>query len=741
MPLPALDLDTRQWADLVDEARALVPRLAPAWTDHNVHDPGITLIELLAYLVEQDIYRVGRVPERHRRKFLRLIGFPPEPARATRGAVCFRLRPGAAAADLPAGITVGTADLPFRTVAALRVSEATIAAVQSWDGSAFADVTRPWREGQPFAALGASPSAADVPALLLGFDPRPVVGETVSLCLSFDGHVAHDREMLEREVGAARALEHHSLRTVWEYHDGADWQALDPDQGEVVDETRAFSLDGSVRITLPTAMGPVQVGAVEPPLGYLRCRVASGEPDATPVVRALALNAVAVEQRKAFRQTFTLAPGPPLPAGQAPVPGNRAPLALQVDDDGIVTSLVVGDAGNGPNVLVLDYRPSAPTVAGSLTVTVGIVGRGEGLPGQCLELPEVQAADGLVELWTDERWQQVDDLDGLARTDASFWFEPRASVVCFGDGERGRVAPAGAAVFGVYDVTRGAGGTTPDTWRIAGVDDLWNAAVAGTDPAQLEAALEVTPAGAPVPGADPETLTSAQGRAAAAVWAHERLLELCPPGAPQTLDQVARARVLERVEPERAATCLDFERLALRMPGVDVRRARAWAGVDPRDPCLHAPGTVTVVVLTGMPAAHPTPSAGALAAVARFLDRRRLIGTRLRVVGPAYVDVTVEASVQAARGAASGSLGADIRSAIDSFFDPLTGGPGGFGWPFGRDVYRTEVLERIAGVPGVDHVLELTIRSGDEAGGCDNICVGPAALVRAGEHTIEVEPA
>ena len=42
MPLPLPHLDDRRWQDLVEEGRALIPRLAPAWTDHNVHDPGIT---------------------------------------------------------------------------------------------------------------------------------------------------------------------------------------------------------------------------------------------------------------------------------------------------------------------------------------------------------------------------------------------------------------------------------------------------------------------------------------------------------------------------------------------------------------------------------------------------------------------------------------------------------------------------------------------------------------------------
>ena len=87
MPLPLPNLDTRRWSDLVDEGRALIPRFAPGWTDHNVHDPGVTLIELFAYLTESLLYRANWIPERHRRKFLALLGYPalpPTPAQPPR---------------------------------------------------------------------------------------------------------------------------------------------------------------------------------------------------------------------------------------------------------------------------------------------------------------------------------------------------------------------------------------------------------------------------------------------------------------------------------------------------------------------------------------------------------------------------------------------------------------------------------------------------------------------------------
>jgi hypothetical protein len=48
MGVPLPNLDDRRWIDLVEEGRSLLPFYAPQWTDHNIHDPGITLLELFS---------------------------------------------------------------------------------------------------------------------------------------------------------------------------------------------------------------------------------------------------------------------------------------------------------------------------------------------------------------------------------------------------------------------------------------------------------------------------------------------------------------------------------------------------------------------------------------------------------------------------------------------------------------------------------------------------------------------
>jgi phage-related baseplate assembly protein len=73
MPLKVPNLDDRTYADLVQEALLMLPQYAPEWTNHNPSDPGITLIELLAYFTEMLIYRLNRVTRENKLRFLQLL--------------------------------------------------------------------------------------------------------------------------------------------------------------------------------------------------------------------------------------------------------------------------------------------------------------------------------------------------------------------------------------------------------------------------------------------------------------------------------------------------------------------------------------------------------------------------------------------------------------------------------------------------------------------------------------------
>ncbi|TMC52116.1 MAG: putative baseplate assembly protein [Chloroflexi bacterium] len=91
MSLPVPNLDDRHFQDLVDEAKRRIPRYSPQWTDHNVSDPGITLVELFAWLTEQYLFRLNQVPDKNFITFLDLIGVRLQPAQPAKGDVTFTL--------------------------------------------------------------------------------------------------------------------------------------------------------------------------------------------------------------------------------------------------------------------------------------------------------------------------------------------------------------------------------------------------------------------------------------------------------------------------------------------------------------------------------------------------------------------------------------------------------------------------------------------------------------------------
>jgi hypothetical protein len=113
---------------------------------------------------------------------------------------------------------------------------------------------------------------------------------------------------------------------------------------------------------------------------------------------------------------------------------------------------------------------------------------------------------------------------------------------------------------------------------------------------------------------------------------------------------------------------------------------------------------------------------------------------RIDVAAPEYVEVAVHATVHAIAGADTAALARSIADTLTMFFSPIDGGPDGTGWPFGRDVFRAEILRIVRGVSGVDYVEQLgfVVDGCNCHESCGNVCIGPIQLVASGAHEIEV---
>jgi len=98
-------LDDRTFQDLVDEAKRLIPRYCPEWTNHNLSDPGVALIELFAWMSEQVLFRLNQVPERLYVHFLNMVGIEPFPPAVAQVDLTFWL---SAPLDQPVAVPAGT---------------------------------------------------------------------------------------------------------------------------------------------------------------------------------------------------------------------------------------------------------------------------------------------------------------------------------------------------------------------------------------------------------------------------------------------------------------------------------------------------------------------------------------------------------------------------------------------------------------------------------------------------------
>ena len=182
MRLPEIALDDRTFQELVSEARLRVGQACPEWTEHNVSDPGITLIELFAWMTEMVIYRLNRIPDKVHVALLGLVGLQMEPPSAAETLLRFRLAsPPEEPVTLPARLEVGTPRTPsepsvvFQTTAEVAVPVIEPVAYVVHRAGTFKDVgvaqggARP--KGSDQAAFGTPPMIGD--ALYLGFD-RPL---------------------------------------------------------------------------------------------------------------------------------------------------------------------------------------------------------------------------------------------------------------------------------------------------------------------------------------------------------------------------------------------------------------------------------------------------------------------------------------------------------------------------------------------------------------------------------------
>jgi predicted phage baseplate assembly protein len=444
MTLPLENLDDKSFEDLVSDAVARIRVYAPEWTDYNKTDPGITLIELLAWIAEMQIYRLNRVSERSRLKFLKLLGINGiRPARAATVELNFTMQSSPATTSsirIPAFTQLAASDpatgedIIFETDRDLNLVNIGLDAILTIPkgGSIIDNTDANSGENVSYSAFGIDPVMGD--ALYLGLDLSPKGQE---LAVSF--YLFQDLPQFDR----CAADSHSSASLVWEYYTGGDWKndiswkalarknALENNDWEVVlDETCDLTMSGIVWVRIEENIASTLIGGYD--LFWLRIRIDMPGYFIPPVIKSLLLNVISGTQKATFKDRFS----------STGLPGFK---------------------------IILGHTP---IVEGSLKL--GIFGESSA-------------------------WTEVKDLDASRPGDRHYILDLQTGIISFGDGINGRIPSEGGDNIIVTFSSGGGirGNVAPGTIKkvldngLAAKVQVTNrrAAVGGEDPGTIEEAI------------------------------------------------------------------------------------------------------------------------------------------------------------------------------------------------------------------------------------------------------------
>ena len=281
MTLPVTNLDDRSFQDIVDEAKRLIPKYCPEWTNHNLSDPGVALIELFAWMTEMTLFRLNQVPDVFYTHMLNLLGFEPFPATAARADLTFWL---SSAIDSTAVVPVGTrvstvgeygATRVFTTLEDLSITApTTIAALTSVGSDVYADVWDDLRIERGAVACFRTVTPGD--CFYLGFE-HSLAGNAIRM------------DITANVEGIGVVPDHAPLR--WEIWQGEAWIPAKPYR----DTTGGLNRNGNIVLLVPNQHEPLMLGGKR--AYWLRARLLVPEPGqptyrASPQIRKITVTSI-----------------------------------------------------------------------------------------------------------------------------------------------------------------------------------------------------------------------------------------------------------------------------------------------------------------------------------------------------------------------------------------------------------------------------------------------------------------
>lgn len=315
--------EIKTYEEVIGEAVAKLPLLSTEWTNYNVSDPGITMLQnFSAFHVIQES-SIREITEQVRRNLLKLMEFTAGVSRP--GHAFLVPTPENGPFYLPAHQRIPAGETFFETVkeesaspgglsgvwleesGTLRevtylLKSETIGAVSVFGGASGSDSrgasggdsrgassgdSRGASSGVPRGAAGEDPVPGN--GIWLVFDRMPDPGEEIALYFAVD-------EGKRNPFASDHIPEFAKLS--WQCFTTKGWERV-----ETIDETAHFLTGGRVRFTIPAnGAKRFQDQMID---GYvIRCRLVKSSYDRPPVIRAVYDHVIEVEQKRTLAAMF-----------------------------------------------------------------------------------------------------------------------------------------------------------------------------------------------------------------------------------------------------------------------------------------------------------------------------------------------------------------------------------------------------------------------------------------------------
>ena len=704
--LPKSDLDDRTFQDLVEECILRIPRYCPEWTNYNPSDPGMTLVELFAWLSDQMMMRFNQVPRRHFVVFLELLGIRLLPAVPAHTELTFYL-----SSALPT-----TYQIPAGTEVATVRTETEEAIVFSTD--------RPLLIGNPHITHFLTAEAAEITPQILRdrltnlwtreadgswggqeqfiFNERPQPGNCFYLVFDSTAEIAGNvlALKLQGEPATATGINPDHPPRRWEAWDGLSWQPILLQEAD--DSTRGFSFS--------------ELG---------------GQPTSSQIQEADVVLHLPQQWAITYFGTYR----------------GRWLRCVYTPPDGMQSGY-----SRSPQLIGFSVRSIGGTTDASQCTLIQdeLLGVSDGTPGQLLKLQSTsilpqRAGEHLIVTppgGLPEVWQVVNDFADSGAHDRHYTLDSVTGEIQFGPlirepaqlqaqtHLRARIQVGGESADQVQDLAA----TVQQLERQYGAVPARGAVIrmaayrmGGGQKGNVQAGTVCIPKTA-IPYVDRVT-NHVPARAGADAESLEEAVIRVP--------RLLRTR-------DRAVTTEDFETLALQAAGSAIARTCC-----PPLTSYSKPGVVDLLLvprvnIDGIDRAegiHPrqfTLSQALHDQVLAYLDERRLLGIQIQLGEPEYVGVSVQAEVglepEYQTPQAAQAILRRLQVTLYRFLNPLTGGINGKGWTFGCPVYPSDVVslfQKIAGVRYLGAILLFELRCQD---GTWSRSLAPGGIINPGRY-------